>query len=271
MKAHLGIATRFGVALLISLTVITAAATAFVVSNPRALPKDALSQLGAMGDPTPVAAASSADAASAGNYVADFFAESARSAFSDLAIVPERSLRDLLPNRLFAVDGGEPAPLAAGIVVGTVSRATGAMAYDSVTGEETPFEAENVSSRVIVVDIAVESTFGGASGGETVRVGVRVPGTIDGVTATQGLSDWGRVIVVFDPAGDFAFDATVTAARGGYLLVGRVSADGTISFPALGASEVDFLRGIETVDAAAEASTTPVVLGTITNGKLSSP
>jgi len=258
MRANLALSTRIGVAVLISLTLVTAAVTAFVITNPQ----QAVSNMTA-----PATSTYSTPSAAPGSESSTFVFDSiASAAASSSGIRTERSLADLLPNRLFASGGETPAPLAAGIAVGTISNVAGGIAFapDGVT--EVPYATADASARTVLFDIAVSDGFGEASGRSTVSVGLTVNAAVDGDRLIASLEAAGSVIVVFDAAGDFDFAPGVYSVRGGGTLLGTVDTSGAIAFPALGAAGSEFTGSLATVAALTAESTRSVDIGTIRNG-----
>jgi hypothetical protein len=258
MRANLALSTRIGVAVLISLTLVTAAVTAFVITNPQ----QAVSNMTA-----PATTTYSTPSALPGSESSTFvFDAIASGAASSSRLSAERSFADLLPNRLFTSGNDTPAPLAAGIAVGTISNVTGcsALAADGMT--EVPYSTEHVGARTVLFDVLVSSGFGVAGGRSSVTVGLTVSGDMDGDRLISSLESVGSAIVVFDAAGDFDSAPGVYSIRGGGTLLGTVDPDGTISFPALGDDGPDFIGSLATVGALTAESTRSVDIGTIENG-----
>lgn len=258
MRAHLALSTRIGVAILISLTLVTAAVTAFVVANP----KQNVANVTAPATSTYPSATATPGSESPG-FVFDSITASANSS----ATVPlERSLADLLPNRLFARGDSTPAPLAAGIAVGTIANVTAGMALAADGVTEVPYSTESVGARTVIFDVILSDGFGEASGRSSVTIGLTVMGDVDGTRLISSVESLGSVIVVFDAAGDFDFAPGVYSVRGGGTLLGSVDTAGAISFPAMGDAGSDFIGSLTTVSALMEESTRTVDIGSIENG-----
>jgi hypothetical protein len=184
---------------------------------------------------------------------------------------PERDLEDLLPNHIFSFDGSMATPLAAGIVIGTVTSAVAGGALDYQTGADVPFGAANVLARVVELSIAVEHGLGDVSGADAVVVAVRVPGESEPEKLLAGMSALGRVIVVLDAQGRFTFAEDAYSSRGGTRLVGSVSADGTISFPAVLSEETHFIDSLTSVDRILNEASRAAVMGKTLNGHIVGP
>lgn len=266
MKSTIALSTRIGVAVLVSLALITAAVTAFVVGNPR----DALSRVTAPPFASSTPAPTSTPSGSAIDEQALAYARGvlAQSDASEASDWPERDLEDLLPNRLFSFGGSAAAPLDAAIVIGTVTSATEGSAFDLATGTALQSGDPAATMRVVVLAIDVAEGLGEVSGADSVLVGVRVNGVSDSKELLAGMASLGQVIVVLDAAGSFEFDRSIYSSRGGVRLLGSVGIDGVIDFSH---SEAGFVGELTTVDTLIDASTRAAIIGTTSEGKVTGP
>jgi len=267
MRSTLALSTRIGVAVLLSLTLITAAVTAFVVTNPKA----ALSRVTApaLTSQTPTPTPTSPGSLPTVDEAAVAFAWSslaAENATSDV-VVPERNLADTLPNRLYSLDGGKPQPLDAGVVVGTVSSAVPGGAIDT-SGTTVDFFDSGVIARVVIVTIDVERAYGVMSGDTTVSAAIRVAGDPDPDQLLGGISDFGRVIAVLDADDRYTFGLADYTVRRDSTLLGFVEADGRLAFPCLGAAESAFIGSLTNLHELDTAATESATVGTLKLGKV---
>jgi hypothetical protein len=168
-------------------------------------------------------------------------------------VIVEKTLAELLPNRLFSVDGREPAPLAAGIVVGRVAAVTEGRGYviegdDADSMKEVPFDTEDVLVRTIDVTLEIAQGWGEVTAESTISFGARIGGREeDPQSAIDNWSQLGEIIVVLNAPGWYKYDPTLYSVRQSGSLIGTVSEDGTISFPAMAEREQQFLHGTPTL------------------------
>ncbi|CAN5252988.1 hypothetical protein BH11ACT2_BH11ACT2_20660 [soil metagenome] len=266
MRAHLGLTTRIGVALLVSLALVTAAVTAYVVAgaNPAA---DSTSA----GATQPLATTSSASSTgtatstpSAREYVDQYFLD-ARDAGD--ATRAEQTLSDLLPNHVYSINGATAVPLATGIAIGTVIDVTPVSAL-SVSGATQPFATEPAAARTVVVHLAVENGLGEIAGHATFDVGLKVIGDAAPELLVAGLKQLGRILLVVDHGARFSFDPTLAEARRSTQLIGLVDSSGTITFPYFGTGSTAFEGSVTTVDRLLAAAGAPTVSRAIVNGTI---
>lgn len=263
MKSTLAIPTRIGVAILISLTLVTAAVTAFVVTNPKSALSRVTAPAPSSSTPAPSTTPGSQPADSAALvYAKSTFAGADSSAENEAR---EIALENLLPNHLYSFDGEPPAPLAAGIVIGEVTGAVGAFALDSASGARVEFDVTDaVSARVIDLDIAVQTGLGEASGRSNVAVRVRIDGDIDPALILAGVVEFPRVIIVLDSTdSDDLFQS-----RRGTVLVGFVDDLGTITFPALHETESAFIGSLTTIRLLEDEAARAAVVGKTADGRV---
>lgn len=270
MKATLALSTRIGVAILVSLAVVTAAVTAFVVGNPN----DALARVSApsVASSTPSATSSPTGivddphGGAALSYALDYL-KSPDSAVD--SVWPERALLDLLPNHLYSIDGETPHPLASAIVVGKILSVTGAVAFDGQTGTEGRYDLPGATARVLRISVEVDQALGSASGSRLIDFGMRVEGDTKPETLRAGVAALGRVVVVLNAPGTFGFDSSLYSVRRGSSLLGFVADDGSLSFPALVDHETEFIGTITSTDELYDAASLPAVVGETENGLVS--
>jgi hypothetical protein len=260
MRANLALSTRIGVAILISLTLVTAAVTAFVVANP----KPAVSNMTA---PATSTSSATPDAGSSSIYLQDYLA-AAGSSVNSAPI--ERGLVDLLPNHLFSINGGDPEPLASGIVVGVVRSVSDGVALSAQDGSEIPFDSSDAAAYVLVLNIAVEYGLGSASGDTMIRVGIKVTNPVDVEQLSRGLVEVGRILVVLDEPGDFDFNTNLYSVRRSGTMLATVAEDGTLTFPALSETESDFVGTLTTIDEVLAEAARTVPVGTVDNAVITS-
>lgn len=164
----------------------------------------------------------------------------------------EDSLEDLLPSHEFAIDGGTPAPLAEGIVVGTVTSVDQGRGYmiegdDAADGTEIPFADSRALWRVIVLTVKTDTRLGDVDK-KTIKVGVVIDGGMDVVKSRDGYLSLGRVALVLNAPGKFGFDPAMYSIRQSGALLGLVSASGKLRFPGLGTESADFVDGLDSID-----------------------
>jgi hypothetical protein len=241
MWRRLGILTRIGVAILISLTVVTAVVSGYVIAH------DGGRDVTAAVKPKLEAPSASATA------VARAYVESVlrHGAVSLGSAWPEQQLSDLLPNHTYSVDGAAPQPLASGIVVGTIT---------SVTAGPDP------SAPVFVLHLAVENGLGAAAGRTEFEVGLEIDDDVDPAQMITGLEALGRVVVVVDTSTTFAFDPSLPEVRRSGELLGTVDADGNLYFPFLNADSSAFVGALASVDGLVAASAGRATTGAIVHG-----
>lgn len=163
----------------------------------------------------------------------------------------ESDLEDLVPNHEFTVQGESPQTLAEGIVFGSVQKAVPGAAYaaaaDDTVDVEVPFSSSRAQWRVVVLTIKVDHGLGTFDGRNKVTVGAVIDGVLDPAVAIEGYKALGRVALVLNRPGKFAFDPELYSIRQSGALLGLVSDDGAIDFPALGAESADFVGDLDTV------------------------
>jgi len=248
-------ATKIGVGALIALTLSTAVATVVNLQSGSA-------------DSVPTASATSpagADGASSETAYAFKLLNERRDAMGSQA--RETTLADLLPNHKFTVGDSEPAVLAAGIVVGTVTKVEPGAAYvsDAASGEEreVDFDDATATSRDLILTVSVESALGDVSGDAAVTFGLAIDGAADANKAIASFASLGRVIAVLDAAGNLTFEPDLHSIRQGGGLLGTVSADGAITFPYFGEKNASFLDGLDTVADVLTEATGPDVISKV--------
>lgn len=215
-----------------------------------------------------VPASDSASTVQARDYV--FAAMEQRTSSQDGEWV-EDSLDDLLPQQEFSIDGAAADSLAEGIVFGTVTNVAPGRGYmiegaDAAEGTEIPFDDSRALWRVIVLTVKTDTKLGDIDP-KTIEVGVVIDGGLDTKAARAGYLALGRVALVLNEPGKYAFDETLYSVRQSGALLGVVSKNGTISFPAMGAESTEFLDGLDTVaEVVAGAKEDTEVVEVETNG-----
>lgn len=194
------------------------------------------------------AVSDSTSADEARNYV--FTAMEQRTSSQDGEWV-EDTLEDLLPQQEFSIDGADAAALAEGIVFGTVTDVAPGRGYfiegaDAAEGTEIPFDDSRALWRVIVLTVKTDTKLGDIDP-KTIKVGVVIDGGLDTAAAQAGYAALGRVALVLNEPGKFEFDPSLYSVRQSGALLGVVSKNGTISFPAMGSESTAFLDGLDTV------------------------
>jgi|GEM_PF-990219 len=166
-------------------------------------------------------------------------------------VYPERTFADLVP----PADGSDAAtPISEGVIIGTVTAAEPGRAYtmggsDAAGGTEVAFDDDAALWRTLTVTVAVERTFGPRlDGADQIRFGIPLDGAQDAHGAMNELAALGRVIVVLDPQGRFAYDPDLYGVHWDGAFLGLVGDDGRFEFPAL-ADDVDvaFMAGLDEV------------------------
>ena len=239
-------ATRIGVGVLIALTLSTGVAT--VVNL----------QAGEASTGPTASATATSDPSSATNYVLSLNAE--RRDFSN-AKTREKTLSDVLPNHLFVVGDAKAVPLGTGIVFGTISEVTPGAAYvDEADGSESvAFTSEDADWRVVVLTVEVESALGEVSGSSSVSIGMVVNGAADIDRVFEGYRSMGDIVAILNGPGKYEFNSSVYSVRQNGGLLGLVSADGDISFPALPDTK-KFVGDLLTVSDVLAEATSPVTV-----------
>lgn len=166
-------------------------------------------------------------------------------------VMPEQTLSDLVPSHEFSIEGSKAEPLAEGIVVGRITSVDAGEAYkvdpnNDLASIQLDYADPSAEWRVAVLTVKTDTRLGDV-GAKTIRVGYVIDGTADLSTMEQGLESLGRVTLVLNPQGKFDFDPTLYSVRQSGALLGTVASDGTISFPALGHDESEFLAGADSV------------------------
>jgi len=181
------------------------------------------------------------------------FAQLELRADAGMAINVAKSLAEFLPNRLFSSEGEEPAPKAAGIVVGHVTAVSEGRAYvvvgdDADSDTEVPFDTKDPLWQTIDVTLEISQGWGEFTDASTVSFAAFVDGSEDPQSVMNNYSKLGQIIVVLGPAGDYTYDPTLYRVAGSSTLIGTVGDDGTISFPAKRELEEEFLHETPTLD-----------------------
>ena len=247
-------ATKIGVGALIALTLATAVATVVNLQSGSA-------------DSVPTAIATSpadAESSSAAQYATELLAERGHNTGS---AAREQNLADLLPNHKFTVGDSDPVNLAAGIVIGTVTKVEKGAAYrsDPASGEdiEVAFDDDAATSRDLIVTVSVDSALGDVSGDSAVSFGLAIDGSADAVKAIHSFDSLGRVIAVLDAPGSLTFEPDLHSVRQSGGLIGTVSSEGAITFPYLGDKNAEFLDGMVTVADVLVEATGPDVISKV--------
>jgi hypothetical protein len=207
--------------------------------------------------PSTLVAASSVDPA-ARDYVLD--ALQARTAAQD-GIWIETSIADLLPSHTFSINGKKAAALADGIVVGKVTAVEQGSGYmidgdDAAEGIEIPFADPRSVWRVLVLTVKTDTRLGNVDD-KTIKVGVVIDGGMDVVQARDGYLSLGRVALVLNEPGKYAFDPSLYSIRQSGALIGLVSKTGELQFPALGAESDEFVGDLDNVESIVDESEAP--------------
>ncbi len=166
------------------------------------------------------------------------------------------SLAEYLPNQTFVFDGKPSGPASEGVVKGSVVQAVGAQGYyvpsgDAESGTAIGFDDPRAQWRVIEATIEVEDSIG-LGNPETVGIGVVVD-VSDTKSLVNAVKNLGTVVVVVGGQGFFKFDKELYYAERVGSLIGQVSSDGRITFPALATTEETkesaFVAGLDTWEA----------------------
>lgn len=185
------------------------------------------------------------------------FAQIERRAGAGDAVNLPKNLAEFLPNRLFSFEGGEPAPKAAGIVVGHVTAVSEGRAYvlvgdDADSDTEVPFDTKDPLWLTIDVTLEISQGWGefagDPTGASTVSFAVFIDGSEDPQQVIDNYSQLGQIIVVLTAPGRYTYDPTLYRVAASGSMIGTVSDDGKISFPAKGEEEEEFLHGTPTLD-----------------------
>ena len=188
---------------------------------------------------------------------------------ASVRLAPEKSLGDLLPNHLFAVDGMEPRPLAAGIVIGSIGAVEPGAAYvanrDSAGGTEVSFDDPNALWRLMIVSVDVERSAGSIEG-EAVRMILPIDGDVDPQSFSRDVEAMGTVIAVLDRPGAFEVDTSAHPVHWDGVFLAPVDADGSFAFAALGDAAEGFQAELDTVDEVMAAAAGPDVVVESTTG-----
>jgi hypothetical protein len=224
---HIPVPTKVGVAVLVSLALLTAAGTVYVMSHP---------------DSTPTAATRATQLTLPDDSTYLFGVLGVDSGVSSSA-VDGATLEDLLPNHLVATYEEEPAPLCAGMAFGTIVDVLEGSGFDA-SGDAVSFSDPAVVTRSLILDVVVHQGLGGAAGAGHIRAAVVLEAKDDVSRAVHGFEELGEVLVVLDmpDAARFGSDVFVVAGSGEY--IGTVQGE-AITFPALGEGSSDFVDGIE--------------------------
>jgi hypothetical protein len=243
MWRRLGILTRVAVVVLVSLVVVTAAVSGYVIAHDGG--HDSTSAV----EPTLAPTDTNTDVSAQARAYVDSVLRN--DDISPEASWPEQQLSDVLPNHTYSMNGAAAQPLATGIVVGTIT---------SVTASPDP------SAQVFVLHIAVEQGLGAAAGQTDFAVGLEIDDEVDSAQTIAGLLTFGRVVVVFDNGTTFPFDTTLPEVRRSGELLGTVDDGGKLYFPYLPTQSSTFVGTLSTVDDLVAASAQPTTTGTISNG-----
>lgn len=181
---------------------------------------------------------------------------------------PAKSLAEFLPNRLFSFNGGEPAPRGAGIVVGHVTAVSEGRAYvlvgdDADSDTEVPFDTKDPLYRTIDVTLEVSQGWGEFTDAATISFAAGVDPSGNARSGIDNYSQLGQIIVVLSKAGRYTYDPALYRVASSGTLIGTVSDDGTISFPAQGEFEQEFLKGTATLDDLDKAAAEDVQIFTL--------
>ncbi len=177
------------------------------------------------------------------------------------------TLADLLPNRLFPQTGGDAAPLMDLVVSGRVRAVRSGAAYANVdtADESRRVDDESPLANWRTVHLTVQPTeyFGGEATGETIRVGMVVPPSLEPAAVERSLdgSEWLFFLYRDSAVLDDAHDVFAIAGNGTTLT--EIRANGTLRLPVLlrrdggQAEESALLRGVETLDLVRSATELP--------------
>ena len=218
----------------------------------------------------PAATVSPGEARQAAARQAVFAQIEGRMAVMDVAYAA-KTLSEFLPNRLFSFEGRAPAPMAVGLVAGHFTAVSEGRAYvlvgdDADSDTEVPFDTKDPLWRSLDVTLEISQGWGEFTGASTVSFAVAIGGNEDPRTAIDNYSTLGQVIVVLTAPGRYTYDPALYRVASSGTLIGTVGEDdGTISFPAMGEAEQEFLNGTSTLGeldtAAAEDDVVIIVNG----------
>ena len=163
----------------------------------------------------------------------------------------ERTIAEMLPNQKFSVNGSAPRKLSEGVVVGTITDASGGAGYtvvgdDADNGTVVAFDSAEAIWRVAELTITVDETLGGHDAGETTRVGIAFDGNVDREAILRGLEGQ-KVAIALDAQGLIQHDPELYSIAHSGALLGLVSEQGEISMPVLDSHQDEFLQGVDSV------------------------
>lgn len=164
-------------------------------------------------------------------------------------------LADYLPNRLFDVGGREPAPLAAGLVIGEVTNAQvvtagqvapltkdGDAPYDKIVDAD----ARGADWRHIAVTVTVSEGWGPAAASPEVTFILNIGGSVDDESFIESVKSWGVIVVAVSQSPDGT--STYRTPAGG-TAIAFVDAHGSLSMPIMDTTASQgFLGTTSTVD-----------------------
>jgi hypothetical protein len=166
----------------------------------------------------------------------------------------EHSLADLLPNKTFSVDGSAQQQLAENVVVGVIAEVTEGSGYviageDAPTGTLVPFSDRRAWWRTIDVTLNVEEAFGeGIEDGDVIRFALPLNASDNAASVMKGIASMGKVVVVLDEPGRFAYDKALYSVHWDGVFVAPITDDGAFTFAALGESAPAFQNGLDSVE-----------------------
>ncbi len=181
---------------------------------------------------------------------AQVFANLAQRRESVDALYIEDTLTDLLPNQTFSVGDGAPAPLMDEVIVGTITAVEPGAGYatsadDPDTQHIVDYNDPDALWRAVVLHVSVVRSLSGTSSpGSELQVGLA---TEEPLEVVQSAFVGQRVLLPLDRRGFFRFNKSLYVIAQSGALLGVVRDDDSVSMPALGKDEADFLSEVDTL------------------------
>ncbi len=188
-------------------------------------------------------------------YVFNTIAASADSAKN---VFVASKLSEALPNQTYILrteQGVQTFKPSVGVVVGPitgVSRGEARMHTDEDEYEIVDFDDPRADERTALITVEVEEGFGFYSSGQQLVVRTGLHGAENPDSFVEGLRALGSVVIVLGQVADGPDKGTLYPAQMGTLL-GQVSSEGRMTFPALEEDGANFLGGIRSVGDMREA------------------
>ncbi|KQZ69894.1 hypothetical protein ASD66_09320 [Nocardioides sp. Root151] len=173
------------------------------------------------------------------------------------SLIYAEDLTDYLPGQEIIIDGADPAPVADGIVRGSVVdvQVTAAGRHAMNGDEEAPddervdVDAEDADWRELTATLTVAEAWGAAvRDRDEVRFIITISPDADPADYIQGLEAMDDALVILDSQGSVASNPESFRLAAQETALGEVHPDETIAFPATDQGREEFLGGIRTLD-----------------------